>query len=58
MQETLAESHTSRTARESPIVCPVCWDHAVEKVEGITLSANNASGRNVKPFAPRAGKAP
>lgn len=28
-------------------MCPVCWDHAVEKVEGIKLSASNAEGANV-----------
>jgi hypothetical protein len=22
-----------------PIVCPICWDHALEKLEGIRLSA-------------------
>jgi hypothetical protein len=22
-----------------PIVCPVCWDHALEKLEGVRLSA-------------------
>jgi hypothetical protein len=29
------------------MVCPVCWDHAVERVEGIKLSASNADGKNV-----------
>ncbi len=47
MQQAAVESHTSRIPGESPIVCPVCWDHAVEKVEGITLSASNASGKIV-----------
>lgn len=24
-----------------PIVCPICWDHALEKLEGIRLSAKS-----------------
>jgi hypothetical protein len=32
---------------EAPIVCPVCWDHAVERVNGVKLSASNIAGKNV-----------
>jgi hypothetical protein len=42
-----AQQSASRSPVDTPIVCPVCWDHAVERVEGIKLSANNADGRNV-----------
>jgi hypothetical protein len=29
---------------ETPIVCPVCWNHAVSLVEGTKLTATNADG--------------
>ena len=32
---------------EAPIVCPVCWDHAVERVEGIVLSAKTMGGHDL-----------
>jgi len=32
---------------DTPIVCPVCWDHAVERVEDVRLSAHTKDGRNV-----------
>ena len=37
----------SRTAADVPIVCPLCWDHAIERVDGVNLSANNVAGKNV-----------
>lgn len=32
---------------ETAIVCPVCWDHAVERIEALRLSANTNEGRAV-----------
>jgi CRP-like cAMP-binding protein len=32
---------------DRPIICPVCLDHAIEKVEGIELSASNVGGKKV-----------
>jgi len=32
---------------EIPIVCPVCWDRAIERVDGVRLSASNEQGRNI-----------
>ena len=29
------------------IVCPVCWDHAVEPIEGIVLPARAIGGRDL-----------
>lgn len=29
------------------IVCLVCWDHAVERIEGIVLSARSIGGRDL-----------
>jgi len=30
-----------------PIACPVCVDHAIEKAEGISLSASPIGGREI-----------
>jgi hypothetical protein len=38
MQEA-AESEESARLVAGPIVCPICWDHALEMIEGIHLSA-------------------
>ena len=37
----------SPMADETPIVCPVCWYHAVERVEGIVLSARPIGGHDL-----------
>jgi hypothetical protein len=37
-QET-SENETASRFTCGPIVCPICWDHALEKIEGIHLSA-------------------
>jgi hypothetical protein len=34
-----------------PIVCPICWDHALEKLEGVRLSARTYAEQ---PFINRA----
>jgi hypothetical protein len=28
-------------------VCPVCWDHAIEKIEGLAVSADNLNGKQI-----------
>lgn len=28
-------------------MCPVCWDHAVERIEGVTVSADNLNGKQI-----------
>ena len=48
-------AETRRTRRLStrpepydvPIVCPICWDRSIEKLEGVALSASTSGGRNV-----------
>lgn len=47
MQWLTEETNLSHTPIEAPIVCPVCWDHAVERIEGIVLSARSVDGRNL-----------
>jgi hypothetical protein len=47
MQHTSLHRNVSLPPVEAPIVCPVCWDHAIERVEGVHLSASNADGKNV-----------
>jgi len=32
---------------EPPIVCPICWDHAVERIDGIVLTARAMGGRDL-----------
>ena len=29
---------------EVPIICPVCWTHDVERIEGMVLSARSVGG--------------
>ena len=45
--QQLAEPETLNTDYETPVVCPVCWHHAVEKVDGISLSAKAIDGRDI-----------
>ena len=42
-----SEVRPSTTPVEAPLVCPVCCDHAVERIEGIVLSASATGGRNL-----------
>ena len=37
----------SPAPHDGPIVCPVCWDHTVEAVEGIVLSAKAMGGSDL-----------
>ena len=30
-----------------PIVCPVCWDHALERIDGLHLTARTIEERRV-----------
>jgi len=32
---------------EGSLICPVCCDHAIERVEGIVLSVSATGGRNL-----------
>ncbi len=32
---------------QGPIVCPVCWDHGVERIEGVELTANHTDGKAI-----------
>jgi hypothetical protein len=41
------EIRASKTAIEVPIICPVCWSHDVERIEGIALSARSVGGRDL-----------
>ena len=38
-QQTQIEDSSRLVA--GPIVCPICWDHALEKLEGVRLSARS-----------------
>ena len=42
LSSNLAKSPPSPT--ETPVVCPVCWDHSVERVEGVKLTARSMGG--------------
>jgi hypothetical protein len=46
IQET-DEIKVSANPVEIPIVCPICWDHAVERIEGIVLSSRTVGGRDL-----------
>jgi hypothetical protein len=46
MHET-AEHEESAKLVAGPIVCPVCWDHALEKIEGIHLSARTVTEHDI-----------
>jgi hypothetical protein len=43
----LAEVRPSNTPAEAPLVCPVCCDHEIERIEGIVLSAGATGGREL-----------
>ena len=47
MQQQSPEQDAQTALEQGPIVCPLCWDHVVERIEGVTLSANNMGGRAV-----------
>ena len=47
MQGSKQPVKISDTPVDVPIVCPICWDHAVERVEGIVLSARQSGGRDL-----------
>jgi hypothetical protein len=38
MQESPEIEESARLVA-GPIVCPICWDHALERIEGVHLSA-------------------
>jgi hypothetical protein len=46
MQQSI-EQEISKALERGPIVCPVCWDHAVERIEGVTVSADNLNGKQI-----------
>ena len=41
------ELRPSSKTVEAPLVCPVCCDHDIERIEGIVLSASATGGRNL-----------
>jgi hypothetical protein len=46
MQQSIEQENPVALAT-GPIVCPVCWDHGVERIESVTLSADNLNGKPV-----------
>ena len=46
MQEYL-EVEASSTLAPGPIVCPVCWDHALERIDGIHLTARTIMEQDI-----------
>jgi hypothetical protein len=46
MQESVETDESARLVA-GPIVCPICWDHALEKIEGIHLSARSISEHDI-----------
>jgi hypothetical protein len=45
--QQFAEAETLEALERGPLVCPVCWDHGVERIEGVTLSADNLRGKPI-----------
>lgn len=47
MQWSKEDVKVSTTPVDVPFVCPICWDHAIEQIEGIVLSAKSVGGRDL-----------
>ena len=47
MQPSIEESIPATAVDEGPLVCPVCWDHGIEKIEGVTLTASTLLNRPI-----------
>ena len=47
MQQPIEESIPATAVDEGPLVCPVCWDHSIEKIEGVALTASTLEDRPV-----------
>jgi hypothetical protein len=41
----------SNTPLEAPLVCPVCCDHEIERIDGIVLSARPMGDRDLSEAA-------
>ena len=46
MQEPLEIDESRLIA--GPIVCPLCWDHALERIEGLRLTARTVAEHDVR----------
>ena len=45
--QQVEELEPSHADYETPIVCPVCWHHSVDSVDGIRLSATAINGKDI-----------
>jgi hypothetical protein len=46
MQESTEIEESARLVA-GPIVCPICWDHSLEKIDGIHLSARTVTEHDI-----------